>query len=106
MNRVSQQTRLLTYHFLKLLRPDEPLPELAPPATNSGDDSALWRGTVDEDDSPVTDVLAIFVGVVCNTDTFPDGRFTVIVADEGGCCSSRGPYVSNGNCGFRVNRAI
>jgi hypothetical protein len=76
---------------LEPLRPDEPLPDVAPPPTDSGDDSALWRGTLDPDDSPVTEVLAILVGVVCKTETLPDGRFTVNVADEGGCCSSRGP---------------
>lgn len=61
-----------------LERPDEALPEPAPPETELEDIEAPPATKLEDSASdPDASVRAILVGVVCTTVTFPDGRLTV-----------------------------
>jgi len=61
-----------------LERPDEALPELAPPAPELEDIEAPPATKLEDSETdPDASVRAILVGVVCTTVTFPDGRLTV-----------------------------
>ena len=61
-----------------LERPDDALPELAPPEPELEDIEAPPATKLgDSETDPDASVRGIFVGVVCTTVTFPDGRLTV-----------------------------